>query len=159
MTIKSSLGRFLLRFFLILVAGTTLMQASDTSDYQNGNTASAVASSNSSAALQGAWSGTFTSKNADISPFTITVVFASDSRGRLVGNASLVSECLKSHRLQVTVNGSNVVLAGSDADGDNVTFRGTLDNSGTLLTLNYILNGSAGRRCETDNGTGTLGKR
>ena len=57
------------------------------------------------------------------------------------------------------MNGSNVVLAGSDADGDNITFGGTLDNPSALLTLNYVLNGSASRRCETDNGTGTMWKR
>jgi len=61
--------------------------------------------------------------------------------------------------ISTVVNGSAVVLAGSDADGDNITFRGTLDSTGTLLSLNYVLNGSAGRRCETDNGSGTLGKR
>ena len=78
-------------------------------------------------------------------PFTITVILGPDSHGRMVGNASVVAACLKTHRLQATVNGSNVVLAGSDADGDNVTFRGTLDSTGTLLTMNYILNGGAGQ--------------
>lgn len=112
-----------------------------------------------STTVQGTWSGTFTSNSPDISPFTITVVVSPDSRGHLFGDASLVFECIKSHRLQVTQNGSTVVLAGSDADGDNITFRGTLDTTGTLLNLNYVLNGSASRRCETDNGSGTLGKR
>jgi hypothetical protein len=160
MTIQSSLGRGLLQIFLISVAEISLMHASGTSGNEKGNAASAVASSSPSAAsLTGAWSGTFTSKSPDISPFTITVVITQDSKGRLVGDANLVSECLKSPRLQVTVNGSNVVLAGGDADGDNITFRGTLDSTDTLMTLNYVLNGSASRRCETDNGSGTLGKR
>ena len=57
------------------------------------------------------------------------------------------------------VSGSNVVLAGSDKEGDNISFRGNIDKTGTVLTLNYIINGSASPRCETDDGTGTMGKR
>src|ERR1700719_3344295 len=62
-------------------------------------------------------------------------------------------------RLGNSVNGSNVVLEGSDEKGDTLTFRGTVDNTGTMLTLHYIINGSASRRCEIDNGDGTVGKR
>jgi hypothetical protein len=109
--------------------------------------------------LRGTWSGTFISRNSDISPFTITVKINHDSGGHLVGDASLVSDCLRSHRLHIKVNGSNVELAGSDADGDSVTFRGTVDNSGTMLKLNYIINGSPSGRCEIDDGTGTMAKR
>jgi hypothetical protein len=139
------------------VAGASLIYASGA--YASDQHISMVAGSSSSTSLQGTWSGTFSSNSPGIEPFTITVVINPDSHGRLVGDASLVFECIKSHKLQVTVNGSAVVLAGSDADGDNITFRGTLDSTGTLLSLNYVLNGSAGRRCETDNGSGTLGKR
>ena len=57
------------------------------------------------------------------------------------------------------INGSNVELAGSDADGDTVTFSGTVDNTGTMLKLNYIINGSPSGRCEIDDGTGTMAKR
>lgn len=74
--------------------------------------------------LTGIWSGTFISRNSDISPFTITVKINKNSRGHFVGDASLVSDCLDSPRLEVTVNGSNVVLEGSDAQGDTVSFRG-----------------------------------
>ena len=109
--------------------------------------------------LKGIWSGTFISRNSDISPFTLTVKINRNSVGHLIGDAGLVSDCLKSHRLEVTVNGSNVVLAGSDADGDTVTFRGPIDNTGTVLTLNYVINGSASRTCEIDDGTGTMVKR
>ena len=109
--------------------------------------------------LKGTWSGTFVSTSADISPFTITVKINNNSSGRLVGDASVVSDCLDSHHLQITLNGSNVVLAGSDAKGDSVTFRGTVDNTGTMLTLHYIINGSASGRCEIDNGDGTMGKQ
>jgi hypothetical protein len=61
--------------------------------------------------------------------------------------------------MEVTVTDSDVVLAGSDEEGNNVTLRGTLDNTGTLLKSTYILNGSATGGCETDDGTGTLRKR
>jgi hypothetical protein len=61
--------------------------------------------------------------------------------------------------LEVTVTGSDVVLAGSDKDGNNMTVRGSLDNTGTLLKSTYILNGSATGECETDDGTGTLTKQ
>jgi len=87
---------------------------------------------------EGTWSGTFISRNTDISPFTITVTISKNSKGHLIGDASVLSDCLNNHSLEVTVNGSNVVLAGSDADGDSVTFRGTVDSGGTVLTLHYI---------------------
>ena len=109
--------------------------------------------------LTGIWSGTFISSNSDISPFTITVKINKHSSGHLLGDASLVSDCLDSHHLDVTVNGSNVLLAGSDAKADTVSFRGTVDATGTVLKLNYIINGSPSGRCEIDNGTGTMGKR
>ena len=109
--------------------------------------------------LRGTWSGTFISRNSDISPFTMTVKINHDSGGHLVGDASLVSDCLRSHRLHIKINGSNVELAGSDADGDSVTFSGTVDDSGTMLKLNYIINGSPSGRCEIDDGTGTMAKR
>jgi len=124
------------------------------------NAVSSVASAQqTSPDLRGTWSGTFVSRNSDISPFTITVRINHDSGGHLVGDASLVSDCLKSHRLHIKINGSNVELAGSDEDGDSVTFSGTVDNSGTMLNLKYIINGSPSGRCEIDDGTGTMAKR
>lgn len=162
MKTQCSLQLFLVVCFL--TATTAATQAQVTAFFANRNlhaafAAAASTTSATTASLQGTWSGTFVSKNASMPPFTITVILGPDSHGRMVGNASVVAACLKTHRLQATVNGSNVVLAGSDADGDNVTFRGTLDSTGTLLTMSYILNGSAGHRCETDQGTGTMGKR
>jgi hypothetical protein len=108
--------------------------------------------------LRGTWSGTFISKNSDISPFTITVKINQDSGGHLAGDASLVSDCLKNQRLHVRINGSNVELAGRDADGDIVAFSGTVDSTGTMLKLNYIINGSPSGRCQIDDGTGTMAK-
>jgi hypothetical protein len=111
------------------------------------------------AEVRGTWSGTFFSKHSNVEPFTMTVVINPDSRGHLIGSSTLNSDCLKDVRLEVTVTGLKVVLAGSDEEGDNITMRGTVDKTGTLLKASYILNGSASGRCETDNGTGNLAKR
>ena len=40
-----------------------------------------------------------------------------------------------------------------------MTVRGTVDDTGTLLKVKYILNGSATGKCETDDGAGSLAKR
>ena len=109
--------------------------------------------------VRGTWSGTFFSKHSNVAPFTMTVVISPDSRGHLIGSSSLNSDCLKGAQLEVTVTGSQVVLAGSNEAGDNITVRGTVDNPDTLLKAKYILNGSATGTCETDDGTGTLAKR
>ena len=39
-------------------------------------------------------------------------------------------------------SGSNVELAASHADGDIVAFSGTVDNTGAMLELNHVINGS-----------------
>ena len=109
--------------------------------------------------VRGKWSGTFSSNHSGVAPFTISVVVDADSNGHLVGNSTLNSHCLKGAHLQVTVTGSTVVLAGSDKTGNNMTLRGSLDDTATLLKSAYIFNGSAGGGCETDDGTGTLTKR
>ena len=82
-----------------------------------------------------------------------------NSKGHFVGDASLISDCLDSPRLTVTVDGSDVRLEGNDAKGDGVSFKGTVDSTGTVLELTYIINGSPSGRCEIDNGTGSMGKR
>jgi len=108
--------------------------------------------------VTGTWSGTFVS-NSNLPPFTMTVVINRNSEGRLIASSNLASDCFQSSDLQVEVNGSEVVLAGSDQTGNNLTLRGTLDDAAALLTLEYIVNGSAGGNCESDRGTGNLGKR
>lgn len=109
--------------------------------------------------LSGTWSGTFNSNHEGVTPFTVTVVIHKDSTGRMIGNSSLASHCLKNAQLQVKVMDSTVVLAGSDNAGDNMTVRGSLDTTGTVLNSTYILNGSSTGGCETDDGTGSLAKR
>jgi len=89
----------------------------------------------------------------------MTIVIGPNAQGDLVGNSTLSSDCLKGAHLQATVTASKIVLAGSDREGDNITVRGVMDKSGTVLAVTYILNGSATGQCETDDGTGNLGKR
>ena len=113
---------------------------------------------NTATDFTGTWSGTFFSRHANVAAFTMTVVVAPDSQGHLIGTSTLNSDCLKDVRLEVTVKGSQVTLAGSDDEGDNITLRGTVDATGKMLKASYILNGSASGRCETDGGTGNLAK-
>ena len=144
---------------MIMMRADSLYAAGPTDD-QVEQPSSAVSSAQQPAIdVKGTWSGTFFSKHPDVPPFTMTVVINPNSKGHLIGNSSLNSHCLKGAQLEVTVTGSTVVLAGSDPAGDNMTLRGTVDSTGTLLTATYILNGSATGGCETDDGTGTLGKR
>jgi len=109
--------------------------------------------------VTGTWSGTFYSKHSNVAPFTMTVVINKDLHGHFIGNTTLNSDCLKGAHLQVTVDAPTVVLAGSDEEQDNITVRGTLDRTGTLLNGTYVLNGSATGKCETDDGRGNLAKR
>jgi hypothetical protein len=148
----------LLLFLGISLSWTPSVRGATVGEDQPGNAASKSARQ-AAPDLKGTWSGTFLSKHADARPFTITVVINPDPNGALVGTSSLESDCIRSPRLQVSVSGSKVVLAGSDEDGNSIMFRGTVDSTGTLLTMKYIANGSASGRCETDNGSGTLGKR
>ena len=141
-------------FLLISTVGAGPLQAAN-----QASTAPAGSAQQAASDVKGTWSGTFFSKHSNVSPFTMTVVISADSRGHLIGSSTLNSECLKGAQLEVTVTGSQVVIAGSDEAGDNMTVRGTVDSTGTLLKANYILNGSASGRCETDNGTGSLAKR
>ena len=162
MTSKTFSFHVLLLSLLLLMnmMGAANLCASSQADAQSKQATSAAGATQQPAAeVRGTWSGTFFSKHSNVSPFTMTVVINPDSRGHLIGSSTLNSDCLKDVRLEVTVTGSNVVLAGSDESGDNITVRGTVNKTGTLLKASYILNGSATGRCETDNGTGNLAKR
>src|SRR5712692_9299511 len=155
MTSKTFLFRILLLSFLVLMGAASLYAASpgDRSAFAAGSTQQPAAD------FRGTWSGTFFSKHANVAPFTMTVVINPDSNGHLIATSTLNSDCLKDVRLEVTVKGPQITLAGSDDEGDNITIRGTVDGTGTMLKANYILNGSASGRCETDGGTGNLSKR
>jgi len=146
---------------LVLTVATMVpsgLHASSSGDAKDQNASDSGTARSISTALQGTWSGAFFSKHST-SGFTLTVVITPDSRGHLVGDSTHSSNCLKGVKLQVTATGSNVVLAGSDEEGDNLTIHGTLDSTGSLMQGTYVLNGSASGRCETDNGTGNLAKR
>lgn len=109
--------------------------------------------------VSGTWSGTLYPKNSNVTPFSITIAVTRNPQGELKATSSLSHDCLKGAHLTVTLTDANLVLAGSDEEGDNIMVRGTLDSSGTILKSSYILNGSATGRCETDHGTGDLAKR
>lgn len=112
------------------------------------------------AAVQGTWSGPFRSSRPNIAPFMITLVINPDMHGHLINKSGISSYCLlKDVDLYVTVDGSNASLAGSDEDGNTITFEGTIDKTGGLLTLHYVTNGSATGKCESDDGMGNLEKR
>ena len=154
--------RFLFRAMLLLFLSLMTMRAAPLYaarpiDGQNNQLSSAAGAP--AIDIRGTWSGTFYSNHSGVVASTMTVVISTNSRGRIVAGSILTSQCLKSARLQITVTGSDVVLAGSDKEGNNMTLRGSLDNTGTLLKSTYILNGSATGGCETDDGTVTLARR
>ena len=161
MTSKTLSFRVLLRSLLVLMTmlGAYLCASTPAAAQDKQATSAAGSRQQPATEIRGTWSGTFFSKHSTVAPFTMTVVVNPDERGHLIGTSTMNSDCLKDVRLQVTVTGANVVLAGSDENGDNITVRGTVDKTGTLLKASYILNGSATGRCETDNGTGSLAKR
>jgi hypothetical protein len=107
--------------------------------------------------VAGTWEGTLSSHNFASFPISINVI--QDAQGHLNGHATMGHQCVKESTLIVTMVGSNVVLSGSDADGDTVTFRGDIDSTGKVLNLSFIMNGSPSGRCETDDGKGALDKR
>jgi hypothetical protein len=157
MTTKTrSFNILFLSFLLITMVEAGSLYAARSADDQNNASSSAQKTETD---FTGTWSGTLFSRHTNVAPFTMTVVISSDSNGHLVGAASHNSPCLKDVRLEVTVKGPEITLAGSDQEGDNITVRGTVDATGTMLKANYILNGSASGRCETDGGTGNLAKR
>lgn len=153
MTSKTLSFHVLVFPLLLMIMAVSLCAAGQKGSSANGSAQQVAAD------VKGIWSGTFFSKHANVPAFTMTIDIAPDSRGHLVGTSSLNSNCLKGAQLQVSVTGSNVVLAGSDEEGDNITVRGTVDKTGTMLNATYILNGSATGKCETDDGTGNLAKR
>jgi hypothetical protein len=154
--ITRSFNILLLSLFLMTMTEAGSLYAARSADDQNKPPSSAEKTATE---FTGTWSGTFFSKHGNVAPFTMTVVINPDSHGHLIGTSTLNSDCLKDVRLEVTVKGPQITLAGSDGDGDNITVRGTVDATGTMLKANYILNGSASGRCETDDGKGNLAKR
>jgi hypothetical protein len=120
----------------------------------------AAAATSEQAAVQGTWSGTFRSRHSQIAPFVLTLVINPDMHGHVINKSGITSYCLlKDIDLHVTVNDSKTSLAGTDDVGNTITFVGTIDKAGRLLTLHYVTNGSASGKCESDDGTANLEKR
>jgi hypothetical protein len=130
---------FLTAFVLLLAGVTAFSQTTDPN------------------VLTGTWTGRLSSHNYE--SFPVTLVITKVGTGTLHGAIDHISRCLKDAMLLFTMNGSNVVFAGTDAEGDTVTLNGAVDSAGTTFSLNYIVNSSAIARCETDQGEGTLDKQ
>jgi len=150
---RANFVRIVLSLTISMFVGTVLAATSgDTGNTSAGTKSPAVD-------LRGTWTGAFQPRNHDVPPFTVTISIDQDEHGKLVGKLSHDSSCLEDAALEVTMEGSKVSLAGSDSRGNSVTFHGKLDRTATLLNTNYIMNGSATGKCESDGGTGTLGKQ
>ena len=111
------------------------------------------------AAVQGTWSGTFRSKHTHIAPFTVSLVINPDMHGHLITSGFSKYCLLRDVDFHVIVDGSNAALAGTDEIGNTVTFKGTIDTTGGVLSINYVTNGSASGKCESDDGTAYLHKQ
>ncbi len=124
---------------------------------------SEIPNGNANTDVRGTWSGAFQSRSSGMAPFMFTTVISQNLQGHLIGKAHLGSRCikdvLKEIDLKVSVNGSNVTLAGSTSEGVTVTVLGTTDQSGTLLISTYIINGSASGLCEMDKGSANITKQ
>jgi hypothetical protein len=118
---------------------------------------SVMAMAQGKSAAAGNWSGHFSSHN--FASFPVSFAITQDVQGNLHGKANMVHPCMKDGDLIVTIVGNNIVLGGSDADGDTVTFRGTLNPEGKVLDLSFVMNGSPSGRCETDQGSGSMVKQ
>ena len=120
-------------------------------------TLSTFAPAQGNSPLVGNWAGSFSSRN--FASFPASIAITQNAQGRLTGRASMGHRCVKDSNLIVTIVDSSVVLGGSDAKGDTITFRGDIDSTGKLLNLSFILNGSPSARCETDDGKGSVTKQ
>ena len=118
---------------------------------------SAVALAQGQSRAKGNWSGRFSSHN--FASFPVSIAITEGANGHLHGEANMAHPCMKAGKLIVTIIGNSIVLGGSDADGDTITFNGTIDRAGTLLDLGFVLNGSPSARCETDQGKGSMEKQ
>ena len=105
----------------------------------------------------GTWHGTLSSRNYTSVPVTLVINRGVDTK--LTGAVNLISPCVRNADLDVTTTSSTIVLAGTDAEGDTITFKGSLNDDATQMAMSYILNGSPSGDCETDDGSGTLTRK
>jgi len=147
-----------LLLFVLTVGGVPSLKACRHDTVKNQDTFDSRPGHQLASVMQGTWSGSFFSSQSDASAFTMTVLINRDSRGHLVADSNLSSNCFRGAKLQVTRSGSDIILSGHNEEGHTIVIRGTLDSTGSLLQASYMLHGG-GERCETDEGTGNLGKR
>jgi hypothetical protein len=146
--------------FCVLLIGFAVLQATaQVTGATSGAQGVGSATQGPAGDIVGTWSGTFFQPKSKLPAFTITIVIDRDASGHLVAKSSQDSSCVKDSNLQVTVKGRQVVIAGSDDEGNNMTLRGKVDAAGSLLSMKYIINGGASGRCESDIGTGSMAKR
>src|SRR4051812_46306798 len=69
--------------------------------------------------FEGVWHGTLSSRNYAAVP--VTLIINKGVGVKLAGALNLISPCLRDADLDVTMDGSNIVLAGSDPDGGTIT--------------------------------------
>jgi hypothetical protein len=143
---------------VISLGGTEFLHGASSSDHPGVVVSASGSAQRPLRDVTGTWSGTFQSRQPSFSPFTITVVIHAEPDGRLTGDAHVSTDCLGDGTLVITGSGSDVVMAGGDEDNNHVTFEGTVDQTGTLIEMKYVLKGG-GARCESDDGTGTMVKR
>ena len=117
--------------------------------------------------IHGHWSGAFRSKHFHIAPFTLDMDIDSaevpgrrgHKHGRL-GKNSGPGYCISGDvNLEIDREGSNVVIAGTNGTGDTISLVGTIDPSGSVMTLDYVTNGSVSGKCESDDGMATLTRK
>src|ERR1700690_960210 len=157
MTSAALLFRCSLLLVVISLAGTEFLHGTSSSDHPGTVVSAGGSAQRPLRDVTGTWSGTFQSRQPSFSPFTITVVIHAEPNGSLVGESSVSSDCLGNGTLVVTGSGSNVVMAGGDEENNHITFEGTIDKTGTVIDMKYVLKGG-GARCESDDGTGTMVK-
>src|SRR5690349_16550646 len=115
------------------VAGTTRLDDHASPDLKS-----------AAAAVIGNWSGTFFPKHQNGHPFAATISVSADAKYGLIGSSRVVAPCIANPALHVNLIGSQLELAGSDADGDTILIRGTVNETGKQITdVTYIINGSA----------------
>src|SRR5207237_4021730 len=106
----------------------------------------------------GTFRGTLTSRYHGAFPVSIDI--SEKGKGKFHGIAALTAKCFAGNAtFQVTVSGTSITIAGSDAAGDNITVKGQIDPTTLRLTLSYIANGSASGRCVTAHAWGMRAKR
>jgi hypothetical protein len=114
--------------------------------------------------IDGHWSGTFRSNRFNKAPFTLDMDIdkkqEKDNKRHGRWSNSGPTYCLGGDvNFDVDRQGSQVTIAGTNAKGNTITIVGTIDPTGSLMTVNYHTNGSLSGDCESDDGAASLKKK